>query len=68
MSQEGTWADHIIIQPVEDSMKLRIHIIESSENFSDTTVVETTSLTQNPRHIYIGHIGELHYIYFFNFN
>ena len=62
MSRPGTWADHIIIQAVADSMNLRIHIIESNPNFTEMTLVEATSLTQNPRCIYIGHIDELHYI------
>ncbi|CAH3044822.1 unnamed protein product, partial [Pocillopora meandrina] len=62
MSQPGTWADHIIIQAVADSMNLQIHIIESNPNFTEMTLVEATSLTQNPRCIYIGHIDELHYI------
>ena len=61
MSQPGTWADHII-QAVADSMNLRIRIIESNPNFTEMTLVEATSLTQNPRFIYIGHINELHYI------
>ena len=62
MSQPGTWADHIIIQAVADSMNLQIRIIESNPNFTEMTLVEATSLTQNPRSIYIGHIDELHYI------
>ena len=62
MSRPGTWADNIIIQAVADSMNLQIHIIESNPNFTEMTLVEATSLTQNPRCIYIGHIDELHYI------
>ena len=60
MSRPGTWADHITIQAVADSMNLRIHIIESNPNFTEMILVEATSLTQNPRCIYIGHIDELH--------
>ena len=62
MSQPGTWADHIIIQVVTDSMNLPIRIIESNPHFTEMTLVEATSLTQNPRSIYIGHKNELHYI------
>lgn len=62
MSRPGTWADHIIIKAVTDSMNLQIHIIESNPNFTEMTLVEATSLTQNPRCIYIGHIDELQYI------
>ena len=56
MSQPGTWADHITIHAVADSMNLWIRIIESNPNFTEITLVEATSLTQNPRSIYIGHI------------
>ena len=59
---QGTWADNIIIQAVADAMNLMIHIIESNENFIEITVVETANAIQNPRSIYIGHIGEMYYI------
>lgn len=59
---QGTWADNIMIQAVADAMNLMIHIIESNENFIEITVVETANVIQNPRSIYIGHIGEMHYI------
>ena len=62
MTMQGTWADNIIIQAVADAMNLMIHIIESNENFTEITVVETANVIQNPRSIYIGHIDEMHYI------
>ena len=37
-----------------------IFYIESNPNFTEMILVEATSLTQNPRCIYIGHIDELH--------
>ena len=43
---------------------LRIHITESGQNFTETTVV-TSIYAQSPesvRHIYIGHLDELHYV------
>ena len=43
-------------------MNLMIHITECNENFMEITVVETANAIQNPRSIYIGHIGEMHYI------
>ena len=60
---QGTWADNVIIQAVADAMNLMIHITESNENFIEITVVETANAIQNPRSIYISHIGEeMHYI------
>ena len=56
-SWPGTWADHVIIQAVADSINLRIHIIQSNPNFTEITLDEA-----NPRYNYIGHIDELHYI------
>ena len=41
ISMQGTWADNIVIQVVADSLNLRIHIVESSANFSDLTLVES---------------------------
>ena len=62
MSRQGTWADHIIIQAIADAMSLKIHIIESDENFREMTLVEQTNMIENPRSIYIGHIGQMHYV------
>ena len=62
MTMQGTWADDIIIQAVADAMNLMIHIVESNENFIEITVVEAANVIQNPRSIFIGHIGEMHYI------
>lgn len=62
MSMQQTWADNIIIQAVADSMNLNIHVIESSENFAEMTVIQGTSLTPHQRSIYLGHFGELHYV------
>ena len=57
-----TWAHHIIIQAVADAMNLRLHIIESNENFSHMTLVEPSNMINNPMSIYLGHIGEMHYV------
>ena len=62
MSMQGTWAHHIIIQAVADVMNLRLHIIESNENFSDMTLVEPSNMINNPMSIYLEHIGEMHYV------
>ena len=62
MSRQGTRADHIIIQAVADAMNLKIHKIESDENFRELTLVEQTNMIENPRSIYIGHIGQMHYV------
>lgn len=63
ISIQGTWADNIVIQAVADSLNLRIYIVESSANFSDLTLVESVNTeVGNIRSIYVGHIGELHYV------
>ena len=41
MSQLGTWADDIIIQAFGNTKHLRIHVIESAQNFSEATVVRS---------------------------
>ena len=60
----GTWADHIIIQAVANTIGLRIHITESAQNFSESTVVSSVYAESggNVRDIYIGHLDELHYV------
>ena len=64
MSMLGTWADHIIIQAVANAIGLRIHITESAQNFSESTVVSSVYAESggNVRDIYIGHLDELHYV------
>jgi hypothetical protein len=62
MSRLGSWADHIIIQAVANANNLRIHITESAQNFTETTVVTSIYAQGNVRDIYIGHLGELHYV------
>ena len=59
----GTWADNIVIQAVAVSLNLRIHIVESSANFSDLTLVESLNTeVENIRSIYVGHIVKLRYV------
>ena len=64
---QGTWADNIIIQAVADALSLKIHIIESNENFTERTLVETANTVQNIRSIYIGHLEETLYFNVFTF-
>ena len=44
MSLQGTWCDALIVQAVAESHYLRIHIIESHENFGHTTIVQPVQL------------------------
>lgn len=60
MSRAGAWGDHIILQAIAETMNLRIHVIESSQNFAELTLVQTLNMSETT--IYIGHIGELHYV------
>ena len=62
MSNQGTWADAIIIQAVANCLNLSIHIIESNPAFSPLTVVEPMNATDVSLRIYIGHEDEIHYV------
>ena len=62
MSNQGTWADAIIIQAVANCLNLSIHIIESNPAFSSVTVVEPINVTDVSLRIYIGHVDEIHYV------
>lgn len=53
MSMDGTWGDHIILQAIAETMNLRIHVIESSQNFAELTLVQTLNLSETTRSIYI---------------
>ena len=63
MSLQGSWCDALMVQAVAESQNLKIHIVESHENFADTTVIEPVHLSQQPRRtIYLGHVNEVHYV------
>lgn len=63
MSLQGTWADHIAIQAVALALNLRIHIIETAQNFNEITIVEGIYGDNRPLlDVYIGHLEELHYV------
>jgi len=62
MSCQGTWADAIIIQAVENCLNLSIHIAESNGTFAPVTIVQPPNVTRGCTDIYIGHIGETHYV------
>ena len=69
MSRKGRWADHIIIQAVADAMNLKIHIIESDNNFRDMTLVEPSNSTiQNARSVCIGHRSDALCVNMFSFD
>ena len=62
LSNQGIWADGIIIQAVKDNLNLKIHTTESLPNFAEFTVVEAATPQQQLRTIYIGHLDEFHYV------
>ena len=62
MSNQGTWADAIIIQAVANCLNLSIHIIESNPAFSPVTVIEPINARDVSLRIYIGHVDEIHYV------
>ena len=75
MSNEGTWADAIIIQAIANCLNLTVHIAESNANFVPVTVIHIVNMTsegtniyiqkiykKKKTNIYIGHIDETHYV------
>ena len=64
MSQQGTWADALVIQAVADAFHMTINIIvESNQGFTSCTVISLVAIPgHEPTVINIGHIDELHYV------
>ena len=63
MSTPGTWCDNLVIQAVADILNLKIHIIESDENFALFNIIEAVAPPQHqPTVVHIGHLGEYHYV------
>ena len=61
MSQQGTWADAIVIQAVADALNLTIHIIESNPGFALVTNISPVSSKTDTTVITTGHLDEVHY-------
>ena len=40
MSQQGTWAEALVIQAVADAFHLTINIVESNERFAPHTIAQ----------------------------
>ena len=53
MSQEGNWADALIIQAVTDCLNLKINITESNQNFGDRTVINQVNSSGVPTTIFL---------------
>ena len=62
MSMQGTWGDAIIIQAVADQLKLKIVIAETNGHFTEYSIVQAVSSTQQLTEVYLGHIDEYHYV------
>ena len=62
MSMQGTWGDAIIIQAVADQLKIKIVIAETHEHFTEYSIVQAVSSTQQLTEVYLGHIDEYHYV------
>ena len=53
MSMQGTWGDAIIIQAIADQLKLKIVIAETHDQFSEYSIVQAVSSTQQPTEVYL---------------
>ena len=63
MSQQGTWAETLVIQAVGDAFHLTINIIESNQGFAHHTAISPVALPgHEPTVINIGHMDEIHYV------
>jgi len=62
MSNQGTWADAIIIQAIANCLNLLIQIIELNPAFSPVTVVEPINTRDVSLRIYTGNVDEIHYV------
>jgi hypothetical protein len=62
MSQQGTWADAVIVQAVSDALNITIHITESNRRFSPVTIISPVNPKNEPIRINIGHLDEIHYV------
>ena len=63
MSQQGTWAEALVIQAVADAFHLTINIVESNERFAPHTVISSAAIPgHEPTVINIGHVDKLHYV------
>ena len=63
MARLFTWADAIVIQAVANCLILSIYIAESNEMFAPVTIVQPANAVRECTNIYLGHIGETHYMY-----
>ena len=59
---QGTWGDAIIIQAVAGQLKLKIVIAETNQHFTEYSIVQAVSSTQQLTEVYLGHIDEYRYV------
>ena len=62
MCIQGTWADALIIQAVEDALNVTIQIVESNQGFAPLITVYPVQERNASSTITIGHIDECHYV------
>ena len=55
-------AHGLIIQAVADSLNVKIYIVESNENFTESTIINPINSQHGHRTIYLGHENEVHYV------
>lgn len=63
MSQQGTWAEALVIQAVADAFHFTINIVESNQGFAPHTAISPVAIPgHEPTVINIGHMDEVHYV------
>jgi len=63
MSQQGTWAEELVIQAVADALHLTINIVESNQTFAphQAAISPVAIPGHEPTVRNIGHMDEVHY-------
>ena len=62
MSQQGAWADAIVMQAVAVALNMTIHTIESTQGFASVTNISAFSSETDTTVKTIGHLDEEHYV------
>ena len=63
MSQQGTWAEALVIQAVANAFHLTITIVESNQRFAPHTAISPVAIPgHEPTVINIGHMDEVLYV------
>ena len=58
---DGAWGDHLTLDALSNIYNVRVWVIESAHNY-ECSLVAPTHEGPATRDIYLGHIGDWHYV------